>query len=257
MHYKIIDKTSILFKKPKYKRDQMSSNIYDKKINDKLIELSNLRNKLKSTFGEKNKLNIYVYDDDLNFSPVNKIDGISFVAKGDAVNYFVTHKNNKFANCKYVATADNNFVLIKKSPYRIVGCLFDFAANSSLFVERNFSSGPCEFRLRENFNIYIGYDNMYSSQITFWTSDGHAILDRNGQCINRGGDIYVGDHVWIGHQVKVLKKSKINDNSVIGSNTLVNKTFTETNLLIAGIPGKIIKNQIRWDRRSPLCFKNN
>ena len=202
----------------------------------------------------KDKLNIVVYDDDSNYSVVDKFDGIAFWAKGNAKNIFVTHKDTRFSNCKYVATDCNNFTLIKKSQHRIVGCLFDFAANSSLLIERNFSSGLCEFRLRENFNIYIGYDNMYSSNITFWTSDGHAIFDENGKCINRGGDIFIGDHVWIGHQVKILKKSKINNNSVVGSNALVNKTFSASNLLIAGSPAKIIKEGIRWDRRSPLCF---
>lgn len=147
------------------------------------------------------------------------------------------------------------FALLKKSQYKIVGVLFDFAANSILSIGKNFSSGPCEFRLREQKNIYIGDDNMYSSNITFWTSDGHAILDKKtGKCINHGGNIVIGNHVWIGHGVRILKKSCVNDNSVVGGGTVVNKIFNECFVVIAGVPGKIIRREVNWNRKSPMCF---
>ena len=71
---------------------------------------------------------------------------------------------------------------------------------------------------------------------------------------NRGGHIIIGNHVWVGHAVKILKSSMINDDSVIGSSSLVNKKFENGNVIIAGFPAKVIRNEITWNRKPPFAF---
>ena len=39
----------------------------------------------------------------------------------------------------------------------------------------------------------------------------------------------------------------INNNSVIAAHTLVNKSFSESNILVAGIPAKIKRKNIVWN----------
>lgn len=190
------------------------------------------------------------------FTKVNRIHGIEFYASNCQTNVFVTHENNKFSSSKIIINGSNNVAIIKKSPFLIKSLCADFASNSQLFIDLNFSCDPCEFWLRENVNILIGRDNMFSSQITFWTSDGHVILDQDGFCINKASDIVVGDHVCIGHGAKLLKSAFVNDGCVVGGSSIVTKQFFDKNSIIAGIPGKIIKNNINWNRRSPLSFKS-
>ena len=43
-----------------------------------------------------------------------------------------------------------------------------------------------------------------------------------------------------------MKGVNIEDNCVIGSSSLVNKSFKESNVIIAGVPAKIIKRDIEW-----------
>jgi len=62
----------------------------------------------------------------------------------------------------------------------------------------------------------------------------------------KSAPISIGDNVWLGANVYVNKGSKINDNSVVSSNTLVNKEFKKKNILIGGIPSKIICENIDW-----------
>jgi serine O-acetyltransferase len=52
----------------------------------------------------------------------------------------------------------------------------------------------------------------------------------------------IGDNVWIGPGAKIFGKIKIADNIAIGANSVVNKSFNEPNITIAGIPARTINN---------------
>ena len=95
---------------------------------------------------------------------------------------------------------------------------------------------------------------MFSTKISIWTSDGHAIFDKSGRLINIGGDGILGDHVWVGHGVKFLKRSFVNNSSVVGGSALVTKQFPKTNIIIAGFPAKKIREEITWTRKPVFAF---
>jgi len=65
---------------------------------------------------------------------------------------------------------------------------------------------------------------------------------------NKLENIDIGNNVWIGCRNTILKGSRIKDNSVIGANSLINKEFEKENVLIAGNPAKIVRENIRWER---------
>jgi serine O-acetyltransferase len=51
----------------------------------------------------------------------------------------------------------------------------------------------------------------------------------------------IGDNVYIAPGVKIIGDIKIPNNTAIGANSVVTKSFTEENMVIAGVPAKIIK----------------
>lgn len=51
------------------------------------------------------------------------------------------------------------------------------------------------------------------------------------------------------NDVKIGKNTKIPDNSIVGWGSIVTKVFNEPNIILAGIPAKIVKRGINWDRR--------
>ena len=51
----------------------------------------------------------------------------------------------------------------------------------------------------------------------------------------------IGDHVWIGPGAKLFGKIQIANGITIGANAVVNKSFTQENITIAGVPAKQIK----------------
>lgn len=104
--------------------------------------------------------------------------------------------------------------------------------------------------------IIIGDDCLFSKGISIRNEDGHTIIDNDTQeCISLPKDTIIGNHVWIGWHVTILKGSVIGDNSVVGACSLVNKAFPESNVIIAGMPAKIIKRNINWDVSSVAAYE--
>ena len=77
--------------------------------------------------------------------------------------------------------------------------------------------------------------------------DYHTILDKNGKIINHPRPIVIKDHVWICNGVKICKGVTIAENNIIGMGSVVTKSFSETNCVIAGNPAQIVKRNINWD----------
>jgi len=67
-------------------------------------------------------------------------------------------------------------------------------------------------------------------------------------CVNIGasggerGAPQIGDNVYIAPGAKIFGKLKIASNIAIGTNAVVNKSFEEENIVLGGIPAKIIGN---------------
>ena len=126
--------------------------------------------------------------------------------------------------------------------------------NGNIFkIGRNTSVNNTKFRLYGNNRlISIGDDCMFSYNIEVWSGDGHAIFSKGEKLpCNFEKDIIIGNHVWLGAYSKILKGAVIPDNSIVGMASLVNKKFEEGNIILSGIPAKIVKTGISWDRRAP------
>lgn len=66
----------------------------------------------------------------------------------------------------------------------------------------------------------------------------------------------IGDNVWIGPGAKIFGKISIGDDCQIGANAVVNKSFEEKGVTIAGIPARIINNKPNPYKRFFLLSKN-
>lgn len=180
--------------------------------------------------------------------------------EGLTINFFkgnntiIFHEGTKFKNTKMDIGYDC-FVFIGETSRNIVNMyVASSAASGTLYIEKGLSFGGGAIMFAENKKIYIGEDCMFSNNIGIRVSDGHSIFNGKNQLINEGKDVYIGNHVWIGHGVRIEKGSYISDNSVVGEYAVVTKKFLEKNVIIAGLPGKIIKRGIKWDRRDPRAF---
>ena len=92
---------------------------------------------------------------------------------------------------------------------------------------------------------------MFARQIWIMGSDFHSIYNlKDLKVSNKATGITIGDHVWVNSRCMILKNTTIGANSILAACALVSKNIPE-NCVAAGIPAKVIKKNINWDRKRP------
>ena len=132
-----------------------------------------------------------------------------------------------------------------------------YANNCKVILGNNILVNGVRMYLQDSSSsITVGDNCMFSWGIDVWCTDVHTITDLDGNPLNYGKSIEIGNHVWIGKDFKIGKNTKISDDSIIGWNSLVTRKFDESNVIIAGNPAKIIKKNINWNARCLNCYED-
>lgn len=98
----------------------------------------------------------------------------------------------------------------------------------------------CSHDIKIGNNVRLGWETMLKD------GDGHAICDESGEIFNGDRPISIGNNVWVGAEVALLKGASIADDSVVGFRSVVTKRFDTSHVIIAGNPGKVVKEKIKW-----------
>lgn len=186
-------------------------------------------------------------------------------------NNTVEHSEALLSKVTINVIGENNIILIKKGAKVSNLNIFMSGRNHKLVVGENciiksgsiwFEDDNCEINIGDsttienariaatepNSEIVLGKDCMLSSAIDIITGDSHSIIDlETNTRINHAKSVYIGDHVWIGAGVKVLKGVTIGNNGIIGTESVVTKEVP-ANTITVGIPAKVIKTNVTWDR---------
>jgi acetyltransferase-like isoleucine patch superfamily enzyme len=94
-------------------------------------------------------------------------------------------------------------------------------------------------------SIKIGDDTMVSWDVEIRDSDTH-VISREGYVMSK--PIQIGSHVWIGCKAMILKGVRIGDGAVVAAGAVVTRHVPE-NCLVAGVPARIVKENVKWDAR--------
>lgn len=115
-------------------------------------------------------------------------------------------------------------------------------------VGRNFFCNKnCSIVSRDS--IYLGNDVLMGWNVSIRDSDGetHRIYNSGIPAMNHK-PINVSDHVWICACSHILKGVSLARDTVVAYNSCVTKSFSESNIILAGCPACIIKTNIDWSR---------
>ena len=96
--------------------------------------------------------------------------------------------------------------------------------------------------------LQVGRDGMISSYVQVRTGDSHSIVDMEGNRINKAQSVMIGDHCWIGEGSKILKGVTLEGDDIVSTGAIVTKSFGR-NVLLGGIPAKVLKENVNWDSR--------
>ncbi len=210
-----------------------------KKLKTESKTIDNRNNKIILVDGDKEKT-------------VSKILGINIEFTGENSTVKV-HKDTLFEQCRF-SVRSNVQITIGKSQHLIHNLRISSQNGMIMIVGKDFSCHGIYFECHDEIDkkIVIGDDCMCSHNILVRNSDGHTIFDeKTGEVLNYGKDLIIGNHVWIGTGVTILKGARIPDNTVVGACSLVTKSFSDSNIIIGGVPAKVLKTGTNWDRTNP------
>lgn len=145
----------------------------------------------------------------------------------------------------------NNSKVIIGDNCRLTGAVvMKITDNNNLNIGDGTTVGGANFICGEGSSINIGNDCMIAWGIEFRTTDSHGIFDLDSkERVNKAKDIVIDDHVWIGAHSTVIKGSRVGKGSVIAIKSVVSSSFDRENVIIGGVPAKIIKENIYWERK--------
>ena len=89
--------------------------------------------------------------------------------------------------------------------------------------------------------ITIGKKVAIGDEAVIRDYDGHEIEGQK----DASAPVTIGDHVWIGERATILKGVTIGDGAVVACNAVVTKDVPP-NCLVAGVPAKVIRENINW-----------
>ena len=100
----------------------------------------------------------------------------------------------------------------------------------------------------------IGYDTLgygvviphYGTIVVGHTNriGNYAVL-HTSTCISDNGKV-IGDGLYLSTGAKITSKVKLGNNISIGANSLVNKDCEQDNVLLGGMPAKVIRQEETW-----------
>ena len=93
--------------------------------------------------------------------------------------------------------------------------------------------------------VYIGENVLTSWYSIIMDTDFHQTMDvLTGEKNPYTSPIVIGNNVWLGMQSRVLKGCQIGDGCVIAAGSLCTKSNLPSNCVVAGVPAKIIKDNV-------------
>ena len=92
--------------------------------------------------------------------------------------------------------------------------------------------------------VEIGSGATVGRDVVIRSFDGH-IIHQEGYKVSE--PIKIGKHVWIGQGATILKGVTIGDGAIIAAGAVVTKDVPAGSI-VAGIPAKVIKNNVKWQQ---------
>ena len=206
--------------------------------------------------GENNK--IVLFDDNGHEYPLKKnIPGLNIRVSGNN-NTVRIHKKTIFENSEIVINNDMAEIEIKESSLLRILVGMGYGHGQKLHIGRGTRIGGAYFTLPENGAIFIGDDCLFSDGILLMAADGHMLFNKDThEIINMPTPIVIGNHCWLGHACQITKGASLADNSVLGLGAILTRRITTPHVAVAGVPARIVRENIDWSGMQILTFLGN
>jgi acetyltransferase-like isoleucine patch superfamily enzyme len=179
----------------------------------------------------------------------NKMKKVTIKLRGRN-NRLVIGENTEITNCEIRLYGEDNLIEIGSSVHFKSGKIYLLNTHGQhIRIGAETTVEGAYLLVDEAASIDIGKDCMLATDILIRTGDKHSILDStNGQRINPARDVRIADRVWVGRSAMILKGTVLHAETVVGACSLVTRAFDEGSCIVAGVPAKIVRRGVQWDR---------
>lgn len=186
--------------------------------------------------GGKRKNNSKIFLFGKMFFSIHKSAKINIENGKLAINRFITRKDPFIGNLEMYENSELN---VNNTFFIHSGCDIMVFKGAKLNLGSGYINRYCKIRCYEE--ITIGEGVAISENFNIWDDDAHQII--NGRKSKK--PIVIGNKVWIGTNVTILKGVTIGDGAVVAAGSVVTKDVPPK-CLAAGIPAKVIKENVSW-----------
>jgi len=140
-------------------------------------------------------------------------------------------------------------LLIAESASVVVKDTFYIYSGSRVYINKGAKLVLGSGYINSNLNlscferIEIGKDVAIAENVCIRDSDNHTIVPGK---YKKTKPVIIGDHVWIGMNATILKGVEIGTGAIIAAGAVVTKNVPP-NCLVAGVPAKVIKENVKWE----------
>lgn len=124
------------------------------------------------------------------------------------------------------------------------GCRVSVGPNATFKVGKNVFINE-NTRVMVSEKVEIGDNCMIGWNVNIIDSDRHNVY-YDGVKTKSAKEISIGDDVWIGFNSSILKGVTIGKGAIVSSNSVVTKDVPPYTL-VAGVPAKVIKENVKWE----------
>ncbi len=156
-------------------------------------------------------------------------------------------RDGAYINCEFIFHGNNNTIEIGKNCRARNASFFIEDDNNAIIIADHVNfAGKIHIAVTESTKCSIGNNCLFSSEIVIRTGDSHSVLNEVGKRINYAKNVVIDNHVWVGDRVLITKGVRIPENCIIGTGAVVTKPIEKGGSVIAGVPAKIVKENINW-----------
>ncbi len=162
-------------------------------------------------------------------------------------NQLIIGKNSIVKNCLIYFKGDNCRFIVHDNVSIQSGQFYLEDDQSMIEIGNKTTIENAHIASTEHQSIRIGEDCMFANHVEIRNGDSHAIFEGENR-INPAQDVIIRNHVWLGNNVTVLKGVTLEEQLIVASGSVVTKSVLSRNVLIGGVPAKILKTDVTWKR---------
>lgn len=209
-----------------------------------ILNIFGLRIKFRNKFALNNNKFVIV---DVNGKEIRrKIKGLKVVFRGQNSTVKIFSPCAKFRNTTIIC-GDNANVVIQasaKNIYNLTAYATADGASLNIGKDVKIRGGSIVIKDGKNLSVNIGEQSLIANGVQIWTTDFHSVLDNETkQPLNPPQSVNIGKHCWICVNATIAKGVSIADDSIVAAYSYVTKSFDKPNIIIGGVPAKIIKDE--------------